>query len=733
MIFPISHDESTVRRWPWITLAILVLNVGVFVATHSRMQAEDERASKAAAAALEYYVQHSYLAAPADLRALVPTGPNPAVGRTTSQEDFERIQREVLGRPSSSEAETDMTREQRVRAEQEHLDRLVLGMRSALRNRLIVQYGNTPARYSVLGLVTSQFLHSGWLHLIFNLWFLWLVGCNVEDRWGRVAFPILYLSAGIAAALVYNLMSWGSTVPVIGASGAIAGAMGAFLVRFGRTRIRFAYWLVLRPGTFSAPAYLMLPLWAGKELLEWSLFGRTSAVAHGAHLGGFAYGVVFAFVVAASGLERRLDRMLERKEVVSEQDPELAAAAALADQGRMGEALQALDRLRTSKPNDIDVRLELLRVAHAAGDTGRARLGRVELIGLYLRQGAEDTAVDLYHELVQSGTESSLPSGMRFRIARRLERQGSLVRAEQEYDKLHAGSLEDEAAFQAILAHAALCVRQGRKAAALELYGTAKEAVWAHLLLETTVQQGLRDAQALPDEPPRGPEQQTELEAISHDDAPEIESGEAPALILMNRSEPPETDSPPAALAPSLPAPALAVPTPTLVSAGTSGPAQPIECAAQVATNVPSQPSAEAAPVPAPGAAIPPAGYPHSHKANRPDDAGRYSLRPGSVVEVDLAVTPSGAPRSSARVSVRSSSHVEELGPGSRVPADAGRYSTSTPVVESMSTPRESLRSRSSSGAGHGTRRSTRDDLRPPAPAEPTPGPTDVTRGPRRK
>jgi membrane associated rhomboid family serine protease len=396
VIFPISHDESTVRRWPWVTLAIIVLNAAVFVGTHGRMAKENDRASKAVATALEYYVQHAYLAAPADLRALSPAARTPSVGQPTSQEDFERVRREVLGRSTFSEADAARARGQRIQAEQRRLDRLVLDMRSALRDRLIVRYGNTPARHNVVGLITSQFLHSGWLHLLVNLWFLWLVGCNVEDRWGRVVFALFYLSAGIAAALMHNLLDWGSTVPVVGASGAIAGAMGAFVVRFGRTRIRFAYWYFLRPGTFWAPAYLMLPLWAGTELLDWSLFGRSSAVAHWAHLGGFGYGVVFALVVAASGLERRLDRMLERKEIVSTRDPELAAAAALADQGRTAEALQALDRLRTSKPHDIDVRLELLRVAAAADDTGRQRLGRVELIGLYLRHGAEDTAVDLY-------------------------------------------------------------------------------------------------------------------------------------------------------------------------------------------------------------------------------------------------------------------------------------------------------------------------------------------------
>ena len=342
--------------------------------------------------------------------------------------------------------------------------------------------------------------------------------------------------------------------------------------------------------------------------------------------------------------------------------------------------------------------------------------------------------MDLYQELAQSGTESALPLELRFRIARRLERQGSLAQAEREYDKLHSGCLENEAAFQAILAHAALCVRQGRKADALELYQTAKEAIWAHLLLESTLQQGLRDARALPDESPSAPAQQGGPDAATSDsDVPDIESAEAPALILMDRSEPPATDGKQAAVVPTWPAPARTVPTPTLVSAGSPRPATPIETAGQAAGDVSSRALAAGAQALAPGAGLLPASLHYSHKPPRTDDAGRYSLRPASVVEVNLAETSTDAPRSSARASVRTDGHGGERDPGSRASAGAGRYSTSTPGVESIRTPKASLRSGSSSGAGLGTRKPTRDDLRQPTPGKRTEELPGVTPDPRRK
>src|SRR5262249_51878812 len=153
-------------------------------------------------------------------------------------------------------------------------------------------FGYVPAKNNVVGLVTHMFLHGGWLHLFGNLWFLWLCGINFEDRWGRKAFLPFYLASGIVAALVHKLCvgEAGSHMPLVGGSGAIAGAMGAFLVCFGATRIKFFYFWV-RWGTFHAPAYVMLPLWFLEQLM-WGLASMGGdAVAYWAHVGGFVFGV----------------------------------------------------------------------------------------------------------------------------------------------------------------------------------------------------------------------------------------------------------------------------------------------------------------------------------------------------------------------------------------------------------------------------------------------------------
>jgi membrane associated rhomboid family serine protease len=100
---------------------------------------------------------------------------------------------------------------------------------------ILGKYAFIPAHQTLLGLITANFLHGGWLHLIGNMWFLWLAGAVLEDTWGRMIYPAFYLIAGVLALQVHAMVNVGSFTPTIGASGAIAGLMGAFLVRWRPT------------------------------------------------------------------------------------------------------------------------------------------------------------------------------------------------------------------------------------------------------------------------------------------------------------------------------------------------------------------------------------------------------------------------------------------------------------------------------------------------------------------
>jgi len=144
--------------------------------------------------------------------------------------------------------------------------------------------------------VTSMFLHGGWLHLIGNMWTLWIFGDNVEDRMGRFRFLVFYFACGIAAGATHFLTSPSSTVPTVGASGAIAGVMGAYFVLFPRARIVMLLPLFVFPYFFEIPAFLFLAYWFVAQILTGTLALAGAAdvggVAWWAHGGGFLAGAV---------------------------------------------------------------------------------------------------------------------------------------------------------------------------------------------------------------------------------------------------------------------------------------------------------------------------------------------------------------------------------------------------------------------------------------------------------
>ena len=173
----------------------------------------------------------------------------------------------------------------------------------------LTQYAIIPARYThrevaeyftwaqqIFSFFSSMFLHGGWLHLLGNMWTLWIFGDNVEDRLGRTRFVMLYLASGIAAAVLHIFTNPGSEAPTIGASGAIAGVMGAYFRFYPHARVEtiippFIFWV------FRLPAVVFLGWWFVLQFLNGAMSlsggGQAAGIAWWAHVGGF----LFAFVV----------------------------------------------------------------------------------------------------------------------------------------------------------------------------------------------------------------------------------------------------------------------------------------------------------------------------------------------------------------------------------------------------------------------------------------------------
>ncbi len=175
--------------------------------------------------------------------------------------------------------------------------------------QMIYLFGIVPARYthpgwaaaagypqSFLPFLTMMFLHEGWLHVLGNMWVLWIFGDNVEDRMGPVRFVLFYVLCGLAAGVIHVVTNSGSRIPAIGASGAIAGVMAAYFVLYPRARILTMFPIVFWPVFFHVPAWVYLGFWFLVQFFSGTAAigsrSPASGIAWWAHIGGFATGIL---------------------------------------------------------------------------------------------------------------------------------------------------------------------------------------------------------------------------------------------------------------------------------------------------------------------------------------------------------------------------------------------------------------------------------------------------------
>jgi membrane associated rhomboid family serine protease len=168
-------------------------------------------------------------------------------------------------------------------------------------NAFIAHYGLIPAEFRASAIFTSMFVHGGWLHVLGNMWFLWIFGNNIEDILGHEKYLIFYLLCGVAAAVAQTYFNLDSQVPMVGASGAIAGVMGAYLVKFPQARIRTLIFFIFI--TFiDVPAWFMLIYWFAVQFFSGigsiaESTANSGGTAFFAHVGGFLVGILLINVM----------------------------------------------------------------------------------------------------------------------------------------------------------------------------------------------------------------------------------------------------------------------------------------------------------------------------------------------------------------------------------------------------------------------------------------------------
>jgi membrane associated rhomboid family serine protease len=191
-------------------------------------------------------------------------------------------------------------------------------------------YGVVPVRYSnpeiggqftfgqqLFPFLSYMFLHGGFLHLLGNMWFLYIFGDNVEDRLGPSRFVVFYILSGITSVLIHLATNWHSRLPTIGASGAIAGVMGAYFLLFPRSRVLTMVPIFFFPLLFELPAFFFLGYWVVIQFLYATMsHGQAGGVAWWAHIGGFTFGLAtirLFLVMPRTGMSRKLAGSLQRR------------------------------------------------------------------------------------------------------------------------------------------------------------------------------------------------------------------------------------------------------------------------------------------------------------------------------------------------------------------------------------------------------------------------------------
>jgi membrane associated rhomboid family serine protease len=355
-------SEEGVRRLPYVTIGLIALNSIIWIITSMVLSGQMGELENLHKRMLEIETHYAYHFLETDPKLL-------------QEMDYEKVRERIADGeviPVGSE-------------DYRQWNNLYQHYKEKSRHLVFESFGFKPSDFNFFKLFSSMFIHGNFLHLLFNMLFLWLVGCNIEDDWSWKVFLGLYVTAGLVAGIFHALAFPKSTVPLIGASGAIAGIMGAFMIRRYKTKIRFAYfvWFFLRPyvGVFSVYAGIALPLWFVQQIIgaSWSMEAGT---AYWAHIGGFVFGAVVGASFRFFGIEQKyIEPMIEDSFEKLKLSNTMKTANRFLDSGETQLAMPLLLQAVREERDNYDAALMLAR--------------------LYFEQGNHDDSLTMYNKAME--------------------------------------------------------------------------------------------------------------------------------------------------------------------------------------------------------------------------------------------------------------------------------------------------------------------------------------------
>jgi membrane associated rhomboid family serine protease len=426
---PLRVDEAKVDRIPWVSIAIAVTCVLAFFATWVVPGDDSEPLMLEVGEVIRIVIEHPQLELSSDCseRFISERG----------REMLQRAREEAEAAPEGVDLAA-LQREVDTRCE----DLLARSEDGAMRKLSLV-----PARgMAQPGWLTYMFLHFGWMHLLGNLLFFYLVGPLLEDVWGRILFTGFYVVGGLVAALAHFGLDPSSQASMGGASGAVAACIGAFCLRFAGSKVRIGYfiWIVrIWRGTFAIPAWVWGGLWFGNEVLDFALWGNSTGVAVMAHIGGFLFGFAVALGLRSAKVEERyLAPELAKRQGVWQEDPLLNEAKAALERGEHEAAREGFTRALAERPDSTEVLLALGAFELERGEVqpGMTKLERA----LQLLVERDDHAA-LWHAVEELGPRlpaERLKPALAWRLAQALEKapEGLVPLAEPLYARAGANT-----------------------------------------------------------------------------------------------------------------------------------------------------------------------------------------------------------------------------------------------------------------------------------------------------
>jgi membrane associated rhomboid family serine protease len=493
VLIPIQHANMTARRWPLVTIALILINFAIFLCTHQTVDAQDPQLWKVRKHILVLAASHPNLLVAPEARQFVDGF------QSQFPDEWAQLQNPT---PEVDDAwVSEFLQMSDPAALQTEMDSLGTQYSQLTASSITGRFAFLPASPRPISYLTSTFLHAGWWHIVGNMWFLWLAGFVLEDVWGRPLYLLVYLAAGAMACQFDGWANPGSIVYSVGASGAIAGLMGAFLVRFPKIKIQMMWFFdfgLFRLWRFWVMAYWLLPLWV---LVEINAGMRPrDGTAHQAHIGGFLFGAIAAIALRYSGLEHKVNTAIERK-VTWTPVAEIAQACDLMEHQKLGEAAAILNEYLTGKPDCVEA-WNLLRAIHwQKSEIPPYREITIKLCGLHLQARERETAWEDYEEFLQLGGDTVSPE-LWLDLCRVPEERHDYERAVKEYEKLAATHPSERESLLAQLSAARICLsRLNRPQAALEFYEAALASNVPRLDLQQDIDSGIREIGSAHQEP----------------------------------------------------------------------------------------------------------------------------------------------------------------------------------------------------------------------------------------